>query len=190
MGLTNNVVVKTFVDLLTDLLNSINKFTSAIEASTGSLGKWAASWGIAIAAISGGKALFRDKGLLDGILGMFVGGTKGKGSLLKNILGERSARIEAFDTFGPPEAGSVGLLGRLGTSLASKGIGKGLANTKFASGLAGMLGFGSTAGGGAAAGGAGAAAAAGLTTALIGVTIAAVGAAAAYKAWYELSPEG
>lgn len=190
MGLTNNIVVKTFVDLLTDLLNGINKFTSAVEASTGSLGKWAASWGVAIAVISGGKALFRDKGLLDGILGMFVGGTKGKGGLLKNILGKRSARIEAFDTFGPPEVGSVGLLGRLGTSLASKGIGKGLANTKFASGLAGMLGFGSAAGGGAAAGGAGAAAAAGLATALGAVAIAAGAAAFAYKAWYELSPEG
>ena len=65
MGLTNSVIVKTAVDLLTDLLNVINKITSAFGDGVGSILKW----GAAIGGLSGLKGIFRNGGVLDKVLG-------------------------------------------------------------------------------------------------------------------------
>ncbi|MBQ5474349.1 MAG: hypothetical protein IIT65_06530 [Lachnospiraceae bacterium] len=79
MGLTNNVVVKGAVDLLTDLLNVINKLTSAFGDGIGTLAKW----GVVAASIFGGKALLSTGGLIDKALMGLLGGT-GIGNALAN----------------------------------------------------------------------------------------------------------
>ena len=71
MGLTNNQMVKGFVDLLTTLLNTINKLTSAFGEGAGSVAKW----GVALGSVIAGKALFKQNGLLDNGIGMLANGT-------------------------------------------------------------------------------------------------------------------
>ena len=79
MGLTNNQMVKGFVDLLTDLLNTINKITSAFGESGSSIAKWA----VAIGALAGGKSLLKQGGFLDKTIGSLA-----KNSILEPILGK------------------------------------------------------------------------------------------------------
>ena len=74
MGLTNNNVVKGFVDLLTNLLNTINKLTDAFGESGSSIAKW----GVALAGIASGAALFKDGGVIEKVLGKsFLSGLLG-----------------------------------------------------------------------------------------------------------------
>ena len=79
MGLTNNVMVKGFVDVLTNLLNIVNKLTSAFGDGAGSILKWVA----AISAFSGIKAAFRGGGILDKVLGSLVNNTTIGNALFK-----------------------------------------------------------------------------------------------------------
>ena len=212
MGLTNNTLVKTFVDLLTDLLNVVNKLTSAFGDGAGSIMKW----GVALGAIYGGKKIFNAAGF-DNLLSIFSGKRKGAtqknvasnilwsseqqaftqsgqknllfNTLLSSIKERRGKRISAFNAIsstGGALGAEAGLLGKLGANLSSKGIGSRFAKTGAASKLASLLGFGDAAGG-AAMGAAGASAAAGLAVSLAGVALA-VGAI--YGAWRAFSPEG
>lgn len=71
MGLTNNVIVKGFVDLLTNLLNTINSLTSAFGDGAGSILKWVA----AISTFKGIKGLFKGNGILENILYAATSGT-------------------------------------------------------------------------------------------------------------------
>jgi len=68
MGLTNNVVVKGAVDLLTDLLNFVNKLTSGFDATTNSALKFTA----ALAGFAGLKFLTKSKGPFDTLLGTLL----------------------------------------------------------------------------------------------------------------------
>ena len=69
MGLTNNVMVKTFVDLLTDLLNLVNKITSAFGDGVGSILKWVTALGT----LTGLRRLFTDGGLATQLIGSLMG---------------------------------------------------------------------------------------------------------------------
>jgi hypothetical protein len=59
MGLTNNSVIKLAVDVLTFLLNTINKLTEAFGTNVGSVLKWVAAFN----AFKGLRKLFVDGGL-------------------------------------------------------------------------------------------------------------------------------
>ena len=78
MGITNSKIVKGFVDLLTNLLNIVNKLTNGFGDVTSSILKMS----VAIATIKGGKALFNSAGF-DSFLSVFTGksanGEKAKG---------------------------------------------------------------------------------------------------------------
>ena len=85
MGLANNSVIKAVVDLLTDLLNTINKISSGVSGNNGIL-KSLVDIGVLMGGLKLGKAAFT------GFFGWLQG--KGKtegqalgGSLLKGILG-------------------------------------------------------------------------------------------------------
>jgi hypothetical protein len=79
MGLTNNQMVKGFVDLLTDLLNFVNKLTSGFDSTTNSVLKFTA----ALAGFAGLKFLTASKGPLDTLLGTLLEGTMLGNGLLK-----------------------------------------------------------------------------------------------------------
>ena len=61
MGLTNNEIIKGAVDLLTDILNTINKLTDAFGESGSSIAKWA----LAIGGLKAVGGLFKNGGLFD-----------------------------------------------------------------------------------------------------------------------------
>jgi hypothetical protein len=97
MGLTNNEIIKGAVDLLTDILNTINKLTDAFGESGSSIAKWA----LAIGGLKAVGGLFKNGGLFDkvlsnsifsGFLGKGAGaaaggaGLKGLGGLTKALL--------------------------------------------------------------------------------------------------------
>lgn len=71
MGLTNNVVVKSAVDALTNLLNLVNKITSAFGNGVGSILKWVA----ALSAMRGVGAMFKNGGIIDKVLVNTLGNT-------------------------------------------------------------------------------------------------------------------
>ena len=80
MGLTNNEVVKGFVDILTKLLNTINKLTSAFGEGGSSIAKW----GVALGGILGGKALLGDGGIIDRVGGSLLNNTGIGAALFKS----------------------------------------------------------------------------------------------------------
>ena len=71
MGLANNALLKAAVDGLTQLLNIINKITSALGGGVGSFAKWF----VAIKTISGLGKAFRHGGIADKALTKVLGGT-------------------------------------------------------------------------------------------------------------------
>ena len=177
MGLTNNVMVKSFVDILTNLLNIVNKLTSAFGEGTGSVLKWVA----AASAIGGLRRLFVDGGLatrvIGGLLGNGLGANKFRASMGLGTIDEKGqysaySRDELRANRGPTIIGNI------------KGLGAGLKDfgTK-AWTSAGALGsiYGLE---GAAASIAGIATALGAVAAAVGVVIA------GYQAWLRLTPEG
>lgn len=193
MGLTNNVVVKSFVDLLTDLLNAINKVTSAFGDGAGSILKW----GVALGSIFGGKALFRTGGLVESILGAVTQNT---------VFGNALTRAGVLGQAGSAAAGATGGVAAARTPLI---FGSGSLLSKAGKGLwdqAQILGLavkGGKAGGGLGAaketfsflgGNLGAdATVAGLTgigTALGAIAVAVGLVVAGYQAWLHLTPEG
>lgn len=256
MGLANNAVLKGAVDVLTNILQLINKITNAFGDGVGSIMKW----GALIGSLVGVRGIFKNGGFIDKAAGSFVNNTtlgnilfKGgvlsgnlfggataanstarqiaeevaqqgakptivtTGGLLKDLF-SRKAVSESVDKYQElvnktltqrntenglnnmrniiqgkplttpqqPDISNVKGLARLGLRINNGkllgGVSKKLAGTKFASGLGKVLGFGGTK--------AAAAAAAGLATALGTVAAAAGAVAIAYKAWYDLSPEG
>ena len=71
MGLANNAVLKAAVDVLTQILQLINKITSAFGSGVGSVLKW----GVAIGGLFGAKALFSSGGPVEGIIRAVTKGT-------------------------------------------------------------------------------------------------------------------
>ena len=190
MGLTNNVVVKGAVDLLTDLLNVINKLTSAFGDGIGTLAKW----GVVAASIFGGKALLSTGGLIDKALMGLLGGT-GIGDALTNagIIG--GTRAGQNQVQGPPTAsgqmprratvfGNIGAAGKtawgglknIGTKMWGAGNGA----------MAGVWGAGADLSGSAGL----AAGLSGLATALGAVAVAVGLVVAGYQAWLHFSLDG
>ena len=180
MGLTNNIMVKTFVDLLTDLLNAINKVTSAFGEGTNTILKW----GVALGTIAGGKALLSSGGLVDKGLMTLLSGT-GIGNLLseKGIIGgTKGGRTQVQ---GPPTAdgrgpkrptiwGNISSLGKDAWA-ASKSLG-GSVITKLGGNAAGLSGM--------------AAGLTGIATAFTAIAAAVGVAYTAYQLWLKLSPKG
>ena len=181
MGLTNNVMVKTFVDALTGLLNLVNGLTSAFGDGVGSILKWVA----ALSALSGLRFLFADGGLASKAIG---------GLFSNNIFGTALGKL-----FGINNVGKTNIQGPLtsqgqapkGPTLISgiSGIGKSL--------WGGAQNLGALFYGGSWGTGAGLSGSAGLTAGLTGIG-AALGAVAVaigavytgYQAWLNLSPKG
>ena len=83
MGLTNNTLVKGMVDALTNIINLVNKLTSAFGDGLGTIMKWT----VAIGGLTTLRNLFSDKGL----------GTKLIGSLLKNTPIGKILGVESSD---------------------------------------------------------------------------------------------
>ena len=84
MGLTNSTIVKGFVDILTGLLNIVNKLTSAFGEGVGSVLKWVT----ALSGLLGLRALFSNGGLA----------VKGISSLLGNTpLGTMWNKMSGLD---------------------------------------------------------------------------------------------
>ena len=201
MGLTNNQVVKGFVDLLTNLLNALNSLTSAFGEGTGSILKWIA----AISAFNGIKALFRGGGFVDKLLmtalsGTGLGNAAIQSGLLSGLLfggekvagltGEQSKRAEALQNQrGLSIYGGIGNIGKaLGAGFTKLGT-KALANQ---AGIFGKIG-GRV--GGAIGGLTGASLdttvmLGGIATAFTAVATAVTVAFLAYKAWLNFTPEG
>ena len=253
MGLANNAVLKGAVDVLTNILQLINKITNAFGDGVGSIMKW----GALIGSLVGVRGIFKNGGFIDKAAGSFLNnttlgnilfkggvlsgnlfggataagstarqaveeaarqGTTGPtvvtgGGLLRNLFSRKAvaeslneyqeainqanlanglANMKNFASGKPlatpqqPDISNVKGLARLGLRVNNSkllgGVSKKLAGTKFASSLGKVLGFEGT--------NAAAAAAAGLATALGTVAAAAGAVAIAYKAWYDLSPEG
>ena len=85
MGLTNSTIVKGFVDILTGLLNIVNKLTSAFGEGVGSVLKWVT----ALSGLLGLRALFSNGGLA----------VKGISSLLGNTaLGNMWNKMNGLDS--------------------------------------------------------------------------------------------
>ena len=188
MGLTNNVMVKTFVDLLTDLLNLINKITSAFGDGAGSILKWT----VALGTLGGLRRLFTDGGLATQLIGSLMGHGIGANKF------RTSMGLGAFDQDGKyapytaeqlrANRGStiIGGVGQLGKK-AWGGM------QKLTSKVWGVSGAGNAAlsAGGLIGGTEGIIAGlTGITTALGAVAIAVGVVVAAYQTWLHLTPEG
>ena len=177
MGLTNNVMVKSFVDILTNLLNVVNNLTSAFGEGAGTILKWVAAAG----AIGGLRRLFADGGLATRVIGGFMGHGLGANKIRETLglgtLDERGqysaySRDELRANRGPTIIGNI------------KGLGAGLKNFgskawTSAGALGSIFGLEGTAAG-----------IAGIATALGAVTAAAAAAYGAYQLWLHTSAEG
>lgn len=192
MGLANNTIIKTAVDLLTGLLNIVNSLTEAFGTGVGTILKWVA----VITAFAGVKQLFASGGLVEKGLTTLVGNTIIGNALQKAGITGQAPIVNPYQ--GPPTADGKGpaptIIGNLG-NLASAGwgaaqkLGNRVATTK----LGYKLGMSTSSIGGGIGKSALTATSAGLVglgTAIAGVT-AAIGAAySIYKAWEKFSPEG
>lgn len=192
MGLANNAIIKTAVDLLTGLLNIVNSLTEAFGTGVGSILKWVA----VITAFAGVKQLFASGGLVEKGLTTLVGNTIIGNALQKAGITGQAPIVNPYQ--GPPTANGKGpaptIIGNLG-NLASAGwgaaqkLGNRVATTK----LGYKLGMSTSSIGGGIGKSALTATSAGLVglgTAIAGVTAAIVAAYGIYKAWEKFSPEG
>jgi hypothetical protein len=71
MGLANNAVLKGAVDVLTNILQLINKISAAFGDGIGSILKW----GTLIGSLGGIRGLFKEKGFIDTALKTILKGT-------------------------------------------------------------------------------------------------------------------
>ena len=189
MGLTNNQMVKGFVDGLTNLLNFINKLTSGFDATTNSILKF----GVALGGIFGARSLLSTGGLVDKGLMALLGGTGignalTKAGILPKVDG--AAAAEGTVTRTPLIFGSGSLLSKAGKGLwnqaqilglavkGRKAGGLGAAKETF-SFLGGNLGADATIAG-----------LTGIGTALGAIAVAVGLVVAGYQAWLHLTPEG
>lgn len=192
MGLANNTIIKTAVDLLTGLLNIVNSLTEAFGTGVGSILKWVA----VITAFAGVKQLFASGGLVEKGLTTLVGNTIIGNALQKAGITGQAPIVNPYQ--GPPTADGKGpaptIIGNLG-NLASAGwgaaqkLGNRVATTK----LGYKLGMSTSLIGGGIAESALTKTSAGLVglgTAIAGVTAAIIAAYGIYKAWEKISPEG
>ena len=192
MGLANNAIIKTAVDLLTGLLNIVNSLTEAFGTGVGSILKWVA----VITAFAGVKQLFASGGLVEKGLTTLVGNTIIGNALQKAGITGQAPIVNPYQ--GPPTANGKGpaptIIGNLG-NLASAGwgaaqkLGNRVATTK----LGYKLGMSTSLIGGGIGESALTKTSAGLVglgTAIAGVTAAIIAAYGIYKAWEKFSPEG
>ena len=115
MGLTNNQMVKGFVDGLTNLLNFINKLTSGFDATTNSILKF----GVALGGIFGARSLLStgglvDKGLMTLLNGTIIGNALNKTGILTQADGAAAGGTVART---PLIFGSGSLLSKAGKGL-------------------------------------------------------------------------
>lgn len=200
MGLTNNAMVKTAVDLLTNLLNFLNKLTSGFDSTTSSVLKFVAALGGFI----GLKSLFSSGGLVDrGIMTLLAGTGFGnaavKGGLLSGLgLGTGTSLVGGLSQSAQQAAtgasarmplifGADSLLSKAGKGIwgGAQKLGAGIkGKTIMPAAWAKSLPMGAGMISETAAGLTGVATALGAVAVAVGVVIA------AYQSWLRLSPEG
>ena len=192
MGLANNAVIKTAVDLLTGLLNIVNNLTEAFGTGIGSILKWIA----VISAFAGVKQLFAGGGLVEKGLTTLVGNTViGNAFQKAGIIGQAPV-VNPYQ--GPPTTNGKGpaptIIGNLGNlAYAGWGTAQKLGNRVATTKLGYKLGMSTSSivgGIGESALTATSAGLVGLGTAIAGVTAAIAAAYSIYKAWEKISPEG
>ena len=71
MGLANNAVLKGAVDVLTNILQLVNKITNAFGDGVGSIMKW----GALIGSLAGVRGIFKNGGFIDKAAGSFLNNT-------------------------------------------------------------------------------------------------------------------
>ena len=185
MGLTNNVMVKTVVDLLTDLLNLVNKITSAFGDGAGSILKWV----VALGTLGGLRKLFTDGGLATQLIGSLMGKGLGANKLRASMgLGVIDAATQQYQPYTAEQ-----LRGNRGTTLIGGigNLGKGLwgGAQKLTSKIWGV----SSAGNAALSAGGLIGGAEGVAAGLAGIATAGAAMAAAYgvyQLWLHNSAEG
>lgn len=193
MGITNNVMVKTVVDILTGILNFVNKLTSAFGDGAGAVLKFVTAFG----GLMGMRSLFVNGGIATRVIGAFLGsGIIGQKFGVSAGLGRMVAQEgggQIYQAFTGQELRQqrrgVNIFGNIGN------IGKGIWGK--AKDLGAFMGFGNKGAlmGGLAGsqltGSAGLAAGlGGLVTALGVIAAAALAAYGVYKLWEKISPEG
>ena len=189
MGLANSTVVKTAVDLLTDLLNIVNKITGAFGEGAGGILKWVA----ALSTLGAARSAFSAGGIgtriISGIMGNSPFANKIRTIFGQGQIDENTGQYTAFnkeDIKGQKGTTIFGGIGNLGKSLwgSAQHLGRITAyNTKlggaFASGLQGLGAIEGLAAG-----------LTGVTTALGAVAAAAATVYGLYQAWLKLTPQG
>ena len=194
MGITNNVMVKTFVDVLTDILNFVNKLTSAFGDGAGAVLKFVTAFG----GLMGMRSLFVNGGIATRLIGAFLGSgvvgqkfgvgaglgrmvdQEGGGQAYQAFTGQelRQQRrgINIFGGIGNLGKGIWGAASKLGTKVATSNIGTllGMSSMYDGASLLGPIATGLT----------------GIVTALGAIGAAILAAVAAYKLWLKLTPEG
>ena len=105
MGLTNNEVLKTGVDALTSIVETLNKATEVLSGGNGLI-KAVTSLGIALSALKIGKGLLGDQmnsGILGRVAGAITGKQSGEEGVLKKSLGEKlqGTRFGVPDSINP-----------------------------------------------------------------------------------------
>ena len=178
MGITNSGVIKGVVDVLTTLLNIINKLTGAFgPAASGFL-----KFGVAAATIWGGKKAFSDTGIATKAIGALVGNTP-----LGKLMGLSGGAAEGAATPTPLIFGSGSLLSKAGKGLwnSMKGLGSFMGFGTGGNSLAGVVGAADPTGSAGLAAGLG-----GIATAFGAIAVAAGAAYGAYQLWLNASPEG
>lgn len=177
MGLTNNQMVKGFVDLLTDLLNFVNKLTSGFDATTNSILKF----GVALGGLAGGNVLFSSGGLVDkGLMALLSGTGIGQALIKAGIIGGTKGTQSQVQ--GPPTADGRGpkapsVFGNL-SNIALKGWDKAIGLGTKVGGLFGANLEGAVAG------------LTGIASALGAIAVAAGVVYTAYQLWLNLTPQG
>ena len=186
MGLTNNIMVKTFVDALTDLLNLVNKLTSAFGDGVGSILKWVAALGT----LGGLRKLFTDGGLATQLIGSLMGQGLGANKIRASMGLGTINEVGQYSQYSAEQLKAnrgVTLLGGIG-GLAKKGWG---AAKDLGYLIGGNFGTAGAASGAALTGSAGLAAGlTGIATALTAVGTAVAAAYGVYQLWLHNSAEG
>lgn len=189
MGLTNNVMVKTVVDALTQILNLINKITGVFGEGAGTVLKWTA----AIGTIGGLRRLFVDGGLLTQMIGGVMGNTPMANRLRVNAglgtidqgtgLYRNFSRTELQANRGTTLIGGLGGLGKKAWT-GAKNLGAFFGFGQKGALMGGLSGAQLTGSAGLAAG------LGGIATAALAVTAAVAAAYGVYQLWLHNSAEG
>ena len=108
MGLTNNVMVKGCVDILTNLLNVVNKLTSAFGSGVGSILKWVA----ALSGLAGLRQAFSAGGIGTKVIGGIMGNSPVANTVRQAFgLGKVDKETGVYSAFTNEKKQPIGIFG-------------------------------------------------------------------------------